>query len=127
MLDKPETPAILEGVNRKGITTMLNHLMTFWNDWSDGQIAVMLEGEITTMAKLTKREQTLTAKPYLTPSTQAEADDQYDAIFRMMRLEDGYQMFGYDWVTLRITRPGEYAQLRAILAMDFGAAYDDPH
>ena len=53
------------------------------------------------------------------PKTKRGADRQWRAIFNRMRREDGYQMFGYDWATLRITRPDIYRHFRAM-----SAAYD---
>ena len=50
------------------------------------------------------------------PKTKRGADRQWHAIFSDMRRADGYQPFGYDWVTLRITRPETHAHLKAINA-----------
>lgn len=51
------------------------------------------------------------------PKSKRGADRQYAAIYRRLRQESGYQPFGFDWVTLRLTRPDEYAQLKALRAM----------
>ena len=53
------------------------------------------------------------------PKTKRGVDRQWRAIMRRMRREDGYQAFGYDWVTLRLTRPADYQHLKAMQA-----AYD---
>lgn len=40
----------------------------------------------------------------------------YRNAHRRMSAGDGYQMFGHDWPTMRLTKPGWYITLRAILA-----------
>ncbi len=39
----------------------------------------------------------------------------YCRLDSMMREGMGYQPFGYDWPTLRITRPGLYVAMKAVI------------
>lgn len=48
--------------------------------------------------------------------TTTQLERLYDKAYRRMSAGDGYQPFGYDWVTLRITKPGWYRVLRDIQA-----------
>ncbi len=41
----------------------------------------------------------------------------YRRAYDRMREGDGYQMFGYDWITLKLTKPGWYQTLKLILAL----------
>lgn len=52
--------------------------------------------------------------PSKLPKTQPEADAQWARIMKAMRRIDGYQAFGYDWPTLRLTRPEVYARFKEI-------------
>lgn len=38
----------------------------------------------------------------------------YRNAYTRMSAGDGYQPYGYDWITLRLTRPGWHATLKSI-------------
>jgi len=49
--------------------------------------------------------------------TQTQIDRLYRRAWERMTRYDGYQPWGYDWTTIRITSPGWYRTLRQIRAM----------
>lgn len=52
---------------------------------------------------------------YLESCNLIQLERLYRKAYHKMTERDGYQPFGYDWITLKITRPGWYSLLRHLL------------
>lgn len=53
----------------------------------------------------------MTRLPICAPYTRRQLWRFYCRLYDRMTEGDGYQPFGYDWVTMRICRPGWYAAI----------------
>lgn len=57
------------------------------------------------------------AKPFrLTSLTSTQLERLFNKAYKRMAHGDGYQPYGYDWNTIRLTKPGWYHTLQTIRA-----------
>lgn len=48
--------------------------------------------------------------------TDTQKERLYRRLFERMKRGDGYQPYGWDWVTMKTTKPGFYTAMRAVWA-----------